>query len=829
MLKNTLTPVFTRTRFSNAAFTSSTNGALGAEDRGAYQFVPAITGNPYESADYIFRWRQYCHLYEICWEARKIVRIPVEDALRKDWEIENVNEQMIQVLKRAEIKFQFRASIARAWMLERLLGGSIQFFGVQEDTDDVSRPFDPRLGRAPLQFINVIPISRISRANWDTNPMSAGYMRPHEFLINGHMMHVSRCILWDGEPLFDPYDFALTQFRANLAGFGPSKLAPIWDDIIKAVGTRQAAYQLIQTNNALIMAVSQLADISGTTPGRKKLAELKEIAKNLSLFRAAIIDKEKVDISQKAASFGSVPELLMTFLQVLSAASDIPATRFLGQAPGGLNATGESDLENYYNMIDAMQRQRLEPAIRKFYDVVGYQKWPDTWASVRDRMEIKFPPLWNINELEEAQKNQIELANIFQAWEQGLMPDEKAIEEINLKQIFSTDLDEKDIDVMKGMQDDAGLYGGDGAQETPFNRPTTAVGGISGAGAGGDKAPKENPSTSAAKTPAPKQPSLPKIGNTTDPTTYDPEQVMLGMKEEQEHNDLTNGDPVQIAQIVKAHLDEDPEYYSKLQKVMNKGEFKEEEHPRADDGKFGTKSGNKGKSAKDKKETQTARREKSTFKDPILRKVDEAINTPEILKRIRIPDVLYHVTSSKNTAEQIKKNGFSIDKKKTSQIGESDNRVYFSNDPYAIMDSFEFDDISDPQIIKVSTDALDLRLDPEFYQDFADDSDALVKHINAKLLQGKRQTDLYVYSVDPVHSTQIIKNAILQKVMNKDAFKEEEHPRADNGKFGTGPGSSKTEHDPPKKEKKPKQTDDAGEEQNISYVLSIQEDGVKAI
>lgn len=50
----------------------------------------------------------------------------------------------------------------------------------------------------------------------------------------------------------------------------------------------------------------------------------------------------------------------MSFAQ-LQRGLDILATRFLGQAPGGLNATGESDLQNYYNMIDAFQRLVIGP------------------------------------------------------------------------------------------------------------------------------------------------------------------------------------------------------------------------------------------------------------------------------------------------------------------------------------------------------------------------------------------------------------------------------------------------------------------------------------
>lgn len=42
------------------------------------------------------------------------------------------------------------------------------------------------------------------------------------------------------------------------------------------------------------------------------------------------------------------------------------------------------------------------------------------------------------------------------------------------------------------------------------------------------------------------------------------EEFRMGLEVEQEHEDVTGGDPKITAKIVKAHLDEDPKYYSKL-------------------------------------------------------------------------------------------------------------------------------------------------------------------------------------------------------------------------------------------------------------------------
>src|SRR5690606_2306274 len=64
-----------------------------------------------------------------------------------------------------------------------------------------------------------------------------------------------------------------------------------------------------------------------------------------------------------SASFASLTDLMLAFLQQVSGAADIPMTRLLGQSPGGLNASGEPDLRNYYDHVSAQQEMVLAPAM----------------------------------------------------------------------------------------------------------------------------------------------------------------------------------------------------------------------------------------------------------------------------------------------------------------------------------------------------------------------------------------------------------------------------------------------------------------------------------
>ena len=383
-------------------------------------------------------------------------------------------------------------------------------------------------------------------------------MRHSTYLINGEDVHISRFLVSDGEPLFDPYDFALTNFRGNLAGFGPSVLATLWDDIVKAIGTRQAAYQLIQTNNAILMAVDGLQDLQGTKSGQAALQKLRQIAQQLSVYNAALVDGNKVDIKQHSASFGSVPELVLTFIQILSAGSDIPATRFLGQAPGGLNATGESDLENYYNVIDAYQRQRIEPQLRRACDVVGYWKFPKQWEKWRELLTFKFPPLWNASELEEAQKNAQNIDNVMKLFDAGLVDEAKVIQEINAKGALSVTLDESDISLVDAAEAGPGPAQGGIDQDTPkFAAETPPV-----------KQETQRLRNVVAVRNADSTSLLIKAAGGS-PDSIDHDQFRKGFEVEHEHADTVGGDKVTIAKIVLDHLAEDADYYTKLERVEN--------------------------------------------------------------------------------------------------------------------------------------------------------------------------------------------------------------------------------------------------------------------
>jgi hypothetical protein len=66
-----------------------------------------------------------------------------------------------------------------------------------------------------------------------------------------------------------------------------------------------------------------------------------------------------------------------------------------------------------------------------------------------------------------------------------------------------------------------------------------------------------------------------KLGVDWSKVNYD--QFCQGMKVEQEHKDITKGDPEMTAKIVLVHLKELPDYYTRLEKMEDNGKMDQDD------------------------------------------------------------------------------------------------------------------------------------------------------------------------------------------------------------------------------------------------------------
>ena len=419
-----------------SALSSHRSGAGTCSDMGASYSVQPLPMMQ-------FRLQRAYNLYQSTWEGHKIIDIPAADILRHGWNYDCASPEVVTALCNADAQYHMLQKLNEALRIERLEGGSVILLGVSDYQNDPSKPLLlETIGVGDLQFLHVIPRHRMSVQQICTDPFDPCYGSPELYSINGQTVHKSRLIIFSGNPLttgVNDYDKSSPQ-----DGFGFGVLDCLYDDIVQARGTRQAAFQLVNKTGMFLM-IGPLLDMLATNEGDAKVEMMQDIMLQLSTYKGALINSDTnspTNIETISPNFAAVPDLIDKFLAVLSAGSDIPATRFLGQAPGGLNATGESDLENYYGRLTSEQTFKLKPALQQYLEVMGRSVLGPSFSTTN--IDIKFDPLWTLSDAELATIESTKRASYVQLVASGVLTDDEAVKEMQSEGVLSDSLERDD-------------------------------------------------------------------------------------------------------------------------------------------------------------------------------------------------------------------------------------------------------------------------------------------------------------------------------------------------------------------------------------------------
>lgn len=299
--------------------------------------------------------------YRGAWLPRKIVDIPAMDACRK-WRNWQADKAQIEKIEAEEKRLGIKAKVLDAMIKARLFGGAAVFIGTGDR--DLSQPLNPdRIRSGGIKYLTVMTRRNLHPTEIEQDPESPRYGKPRAFTLAGNSVtiHPSRLIEFVGARHPDA-DLAMGQDQ----GWGDSVLLAVMDAIKHADATMANIASLIFEAKVDVISIPDLMNNMQDKEYEKRILErlrLAALAKGIN--GTLILDKEE-EYSSKSASFSTLPDILDRFLQVVSGAADIPATRLLSQAPAGMSATGESDLRNYYDRIQAMQELDIGPALYIF-------------------------------------------------------------------------------------------------------------------------------------------------------------------------------------------------------------------------------------------------------------------------------------------------------------------------------------------------------------------------------------------------------------------------------------------------------------------------------
>ena len=173
----------------------------------------------------------------------------------------------------------------------------------------------------------------------------------------GFYIHASRTLKFDGE--VTPTDDGSSVYDYD---FGESILISAMKSVMQDASVAQAMAHLSQLANIQVLRVDGLREAHmGSAPGEATVAEIgQQMNDTMSNWRLLMLDKGLEEHEKVPTNFAGLQDIQEIMHKRLAATADIPMTRFFGQSPAGMNATGESDMQNYAAMIEAKRGAMLK-------------------------------------------------------------------------------------------------------------------------------------------------------------------------------------------------------------------------------------------------------------------------------------------------------------------------------------------------------------------------------------------------------------------------------------------------------------------------------------
>ena len=341
------------------------------------------------------------NMYRSSWLAKKIVNAVADDMTRA-WRTLSSNEtnhEQIGKVAQAEKRVGLKAKVNEALRWARLYGGSAILIGTKDG--DHSKPLVVEaLKKGDLSWLRVVDNRRLTPNGGSlcNDLTSENFGFPESYLLaeSSQAIHHSRVVRFNGQKL--PY----TAWQEN-AMWDDGELQHVLDSITNCDTVTSSVASMLFEANVDVIKSEGLADLLASDKGTEKVTKRFQTAALMKSFNRTLLLDGQESYEKKSNSFANLDKIIQQFMQNVSGAADIPMTRLFGQSAGGMNSTGDNEIRNYYDMLQAKQESELRPKL-EYLDAVLVRS---EIGQMPDDYGFEFNSLWQMSDKEKAETEKI--------------------------------------------------------------------------------------------------------------------------------------------------------------------------------------------------------------------------------------------------------------------------------------------------------------------------------------------------------------------------------------------------------------------------------------
>lgn len=351
-------------------------------------------------------------LYEGSGLFSKIIDAPAEEAIKHGFELQDVTDAKINdFISEALDELEWENTAATAIKWSRLFGGSIIVMLV-DDGRGIDEPLDWKNIKSidelrVFERAIVVPDETSMYRYVPGNPLGGNrYGEPEFYTVSSRYgyfnVHESRCLVFR---------------NGRVPEFSANSIYQLWGipeyvRMKQALANSELAYgsapKMLERCVQAVYKMKNLAEELSTEDGEQNvLKRLEVIDLARGLLNSIAIDNEGEDYDFKTFSFTGVADVIDSTCNMLSAVSNIPQTILFGRSPAGMNATGTSDLENWYNYIERVQKTQVKKNLRYLLSVIFQAGMYHGEIDEIPKIKISFNPLWSLSEQDKANVDKV--------------------------------------------------------------------------------------------------------------------------------------------------------------------------------------------------------------------------------------------------------------------------------------------------------------------------------------------------------------------------------------------------------------------------------------
>lgn len=415
-------------------------------------------------------------LYRESWIVRRIIDVIPADML-KNWITitsgldPDVEKRLSLTLRRTQLIDKLK----RGMQWGRLYGGALGVMLVKHQGYDLSQPLQLDW-IMPGDFAGLLIFDRWNGVNPSSELIEdisdPDYGFPKYYTVTDPAgggsvkIHHSRVVRFTGNTL--PFWEEIAEMQ-----WGASVIESIFDELRKRDNVSWNIAQLTFMANIRVLKMQDLGQLLAATDNESQAELLRTLeAQNMLLNNMGMQVMDAADgLETHQYTFGGLADCYQQFIMDISGAAEIPVTRLFGRSPSGLNATGESDLQNYYDMIAEKQESYLRPILNKVLPPFIIS----TLGSLPDDFDFEFDPVAEPTDKERADLAKCGTDNVVAAYNAGLISQRTALKELKQQSERTgvwTNITDEDIerasDSVEPPGEMSGMFGGmGGGEESP--------------------------------------------------------------------------------------------------------------------------------------------------------------------------------------------------------------------------------------------------------------------------------------------------------------------------------------------------------------------------